>query len=101
MADYENETPEKFQGENFILIRELEAYSANNQNKYVKISGYIKKIFDDEKMIYLSCPQCRKKILASDNKKWRCEHCNKEFLNNIPTYMLSAVVSDLTGNVII
>ena len=32
-------------------------------NKLFVISGYVKLIFNDEKMIYLSCPDCRKKVI--------------------------------------
>lgn len=37
--------------------------SSSNQTRFFKISGYIKKIFNDDKILYLSCPDCRKKVM--------------------------------------
>ena len=51
-------------------------------------------------MFYLSCPDCRKKV-TEHGDKWRCENCNKVYPTNIPTYMLSAVISDSTGSILV
>ena len=57
-------------------------------------------IFNDEKIMYLSCPDCRKKVVEEDGH-WRCENCDKLHATNLPTYMLSAVISDVSGNVMV
>jgi len=57
-------------------------------------------IFNDEKILYLSCPDCRKKVISEDDY-WRCEHCDKTHETNLPTYMLSALISDVSGNVLV
>jgi replication factor A1 len=55
---------------------------------------------NDEKMYYLSCPDCRKKVI-DEGTGWRCENCNKVQATNIPTYMLSAKISDPSGSVFV
>jgi replication factor A1 len=90
------------------LIEELLEEQKKNSNgsslpsatKFFKISGYIKIIFNDDKILYLSCPDCRKKVIPEDDL-WRCENCNKLHENNLPTYMLSALISDVSGNVMV
>ena len=57
-------------------------------------------IFNDEKILYLSCPDCRKKVIEEDGH-WRCETCDKLHSTNLPTYMLSALISDVSGNVMV
>jgi hypothetical protein len=46
----------------------------NSQTRFYKISGYVKMIFNDEKILYLSCPDCRKKVVE-ELGRWKCEHC--------------------------
>ena len=70
-------------------------------SKFCKISGYVKKIFCDERMIYLSCPVCRKKVFEESTNKWKCETCNKVHDSNIPTYMFTAIIADLTGDMFV
>ena len=50
-------------------------------------------------MIYLSCPVCRKKVIEDKPGFWRCESCNKTHNTNIPTYMISAVFADVSGQI--
>ena len=54
----------------------------------------------DDKMIYNACPDCRKKVqdMAAG---YSCEHCNKVHTTMVPTYMMSAKVSDLSGSLFI
>jgi len=73
---------------------------APSQTKLYKISGFVRTIFNDDKIMYLSCPGCRKKVIE-DLGKWRCEHCAKTFEYNVPTYMLSAVINDVSGSVLV
>lgn len=70
------------------------------QTRFYKISGFVKMIFNDEKILYLSCPDCRKKVIEEDGH-WRCETCDKLHSTNLPTYMLSALISDVSGNVMV
>lgn len=74
--------------------------ASKNQTKFYKISGFVKMIFNDEKILYLSCPDCRKKVIEEDGN-WRCENCDKLHETNLPTYMLSALISDVSGNVMV
>ena len=51
--------------------------------------------------MYLSCPDCRKKVIEESDNKWKCEHCSKVHDSNLPTYMLSALISDVSGSVMV
>ena len=64
--------------------------------KFFKLSGYISSI-SDEKCFYLACPDCKKKVVENSTM-YRCESCNKSYMLSVPTYMISAKFSDLTGN---
>ena len=57
-------------------------------------------IFNDEKILYLSCPDCRKKVVE-EMGRWKCEHCQKTHAKNLPTYMLSALVADVSANLLV
>ena len=57
-------------------------------------------IFNDDKILYLSCPECRKKVMQ-EGRGWKCENCDKVHDTNLPTYMLSALISDVSGNVMV
>ncbi len=96
--------------DNFKLCDELieevsflrHSFSSNqNLTKFYKISGFVKLIFNDDKIMYLSCPDCRKKVIEESDNKWKCEHCSKVHESNLPTYMLSALISDVSGSVMV
>lgn len=50
-------------------------------------------------MIYLSCPKCRKKVIEDAPGLWRCENCCMTHDKNVPTYMISAVIADVSGQI--
>ena len=52
---------------------------------------------NDERMYYLGCPECRKKV-TEEVAGYRCENCNKVQTQCVPTYMLNAKMSDLSGS---
>ena len=74
--------------------------ASKSHTRFYKISGYVKMIFNDDKILYLSCPECRKKVIEEDGH-WRCENCDKLYSHNVPTYMLSALISDVSGNLMV
>ena len=53
--------------------------------------------------MYLGCPDCRRKVFEEpgQNKTWRCETCMKTFKHFIPTYMISAIIHDSSGDIIV
>ena len=67
-------------------------------SKFFKLSGYISRLTNDDKVYYLACPDCRKKVIEQ-TEGWRCESCDKVKPTMVPTYMLQGRVSDLLGNV--
>jgi Zn-finger protein len=32
---------------------------------------------------------------------WKCENCNKTHKQNLPTYMLSALINDVSGSIMV
>lgn len=69
-------------------------------SKFFKISGYVSTIITDDKMVYQSCPDCRRKVV-DDMAGFRCENCNKVHTSSVPTYMLTAKLSDVSGSLFI
>jgi hypothetical protein len=67
--------------------------SEPNKAKFFKVSCFIQNIKDDDKMFYLACPDCKKKV-TEEPVGFRCEHCAKVYNSCDPTYMLSAKVAD-------
>ena len=89
-----------------MLIKELEneAYTMDqNASKFCKISGFTKVIFNEEKLVYLGCPDCRRKVMDEPGQKdvWKCETCMKSHKHVVPTYMISAIIHDTSGDVIV
>jgi len=50
--------------------------------------------------MYDACPVCRKKV-QDEPAGYRCENCNKIHSTRVPTYMLTAKISDLSGSIYI
>jgi replication factor A1 len=91
--------------DNFKLCEELinsvrDLNTSSTFTKFYKISGFVKTIFNDDKIMYLSCPDCRKKVIEEAGA-WKCEHCSKTHSTNLPTYMLSALINDVSGSVMV
>ncbi len=55
--------------------------------KFFKLSGYISRLTNDDKVFYLACPDCRKKVQEC-TEGWSCESCGKVKATMVPTYML-------------
>ena len=51
-------------------------------------------------MFYLACQVCKRKVFQMVDQ-YRCENCDKLHETNLPTYMLSALISDVSGNVMV
>lgn len=71
-----------------------------SKSKFYKISGFVQRVLTDDKMMYNACPDCRKKV-QDEPAGYRCENCNKIHTNMVPTYMLTAKISDLSGSIYI
>ncbi|NHK32013.1 MAG: DUF2240 family protein [Asgard group archaeon] len=64
------------------------------ENKFSEIRGSIVKIYEGN-MFYLSCPQCRKKVVETDDNQWHCsEHGTVE---SEKTIFISLALDDGTG----
>lgn len=68
--------------------------------KFFKLSGYVSHIITDDKVFYLGCPDCRRKVIE-EIAGFKCESCNKVQSTCIPTYMMSAKVTDVSGSMFI
>ena len=49
------------------------------KSKFYKISGHVSKMVGEtDKMYYLSCPECKRKVIE-EPVGFRCDHCDKTF----------------------
>ena len=72
----------------------------NTHNGYFIVSGYVSFIKSDDKMMYMACPDCSKKVEETD-KGIECKHCNKFFEDAVPTYMLTCKFADTSDEIFI
>jgi replication factor A1 len=70
------------------------------KTKFYKISGFVQRVIVDEKMVYNACSVCRKKVL-DEPAGYRCENCDKVYQSMVPTYTITAKISDLSGSIYI
>ena len=65
--------------------------------KFFYVTGFISFLKNDDKTFYLACPEeaCRKKV-SEESVGWRCENCNKTFDSCVPTYVVTAKISDVS-----
>jgi len=64
------------------------------------LNGYVSRIKNDDKIFYPACKteNCRRKVVE-DSNGYRCEHCGKTYSDYIPTYMITAMISDFTESI--
>lgn len=55
---------------------EQSGYNMSNQSRFFKINGYATKMMNDERMVYMACPDCKKKV-TDEAAGYRCETCGK------------------------
>jgi len=69
----------------------------NAKPKYFKVFGSLQRIMSDRPLYYLSCPECKKKVME-DRDVVKCENCNKVFNEPNCSYNFTVRISDsLTG----
>jgi replication factor A1 len=64
------------------------------------INGQLNSIKNDDRMFYLACPKCCKKV-TEENGSCYCENCAQAYPKANPTYMITAKVSDPTENIFV
>ena len=74
---------------------EFTAQLEHKQSDIFSMTGYVAYVRNDDKSYYLACPQesCKRKVVE-EATGWRCESCNRTYASCVPTYMLSARISD-------
>lgn len=80
------------------ILKETDYAHDTDKTYFFFLNGYIRYIKNDEKLFYLACTQCKRKVLE-DMHGYRCEHCSKTFASVNPTYMIKARVSDFTDSI--
>ncbi|CAB3221836.1 unnamed protein product [Arctia plantaginis] len=85
----------------WITFSEAEARQLGSGDKgdYFSLLGVLTYTFSDN-AVYKACPQeqCNKKLVDLENGLFRCEKCNREYPNYKYRILLSANVSDPTGD---
>ena len=51
-------------------------------------------------MMYWRCPVCEKRLIEKPTE-WYCPTCDKMIFSGVPTYMILARCSDLSGSIYI
>jgi len=71
-----------------------------DQYHFFFLNGYVSRIKNDDRIFYPACmsENCRRKV-TEDSAGFRCEHCGKQFLTYLPTYMITAKISDFTESI--
>jgi hypothetical protein len=70
-------------------------YDDSGKPKFFKVSGYLLRLANDERLYYLGCPDCNRKV-HEDQVGYKCEHCDKVFMTCKEIYMFSAKMGDLS-----
>ncbi|CAD0201397.1 unnamed protein product [Chrysodeixis includens] len=78
---------------------EARQLGAGDKGDYYSLLGVLTFTFADN-AVYKACPQeqCNKKLVDQENGLYRCEKCNREYPNYKYRLLLSANVSDPTGD---
>ena len=82
--------------DNLILIEEMQSFAEKDRSIldgkpfYCKVIGELQWIFVAEDpftrpMFYLACKECRKKVFDVGSG-YRCENCEKQFEDAVPTF---------------
>ena len=74
--------------------------SGNSGTKFYKLQGFVNKVQNEDKCFYLACPDCKKKVL-DDPFGYRCENCQKTVSSANASYILTAKISDFSGNLFV
>jgi replication factor A1 len=91
---------------NLNLISEINeaVQQENDVDKYhfYFLNGYVSRIKNDDRIYYSACmsENCRRKVVQ-EGHGYRCEFCDKQFINYRPTYMITAKISDSTDSVFV
>lgn len=78
---------------------ESKQLGSGDKGDYYSLLGVLTFLFTDN-AIYKACPQeqCNKKLVDQENGLFRCEKCNREYPNFKYRILLTANVSDCTGD---
>lgn len=78
----------------------LQEANDTDQYHFFFLNGYISRIKNDERIFYPACKSenCRRKVVE-DQTGFRCESCNKTFMDYNPTYMITALISDFSESI--
>ncbi|MFH1721365.1 MAG: OB-fold nucleic acid binding domain-containing protein [Candidatus Altiarchaeota archaeon] len=78
------------------LVREKDVASLENNDRDVRITGEIVDFDEERSPLYMTCPNCKKKV-QSNGPEAICEICGD--IDPTPNLILSMVFEDSTGNI--
>ena len=82
----------------YLPIMEYNGYECKQKDFKFHLNGYLSRIKYDESPFYKACPVCKRKILES-YKGFECRFCMKYYDNWVPSYSLSANISDQSDTI--
>mmetsp|Transcript_12810 Transcript_12810/g.19843 ORF Transcript_12810/g.19843 Transcript_12810/m.19843 type:complete len:687 (-) Transcript_12810:51-2111(-) len=86
---------------NLNLISEVEALSREqsdfDQAQFFFLNGTVQRV-NEKSIFYPACKteRCNRKVIEEFGN-YKCEHCNMQFSDFVPTYFLTAQVADFSG----
>lgn len=79
------------------LVSKKNIIDLENRDKYIKIKGAIVDIDENKRLIYMTCPNCGKRI-QNPGLGYFCENCNED-VDPVLNLVLSFIVEDTTGSI--
>eukprot|EP00347_Sterkiella_histriomuscorum_P004608 403359819 len=84
-----------------LNLNEPEQNSYAKSNKFFTINCNIAYIRNDDKVLYLACPEetCNRKVIEEQPNVYKCEFCNRTYDRCVPTYMLMVKLQDQSDSI--
>lgn len=79
------------------MIKEKDIIDLENMDRYVKIKGGIVGVDEDRRVLYMTCPECGRKV-NNMGTGWFCESCNDN-VEPSPNLVVSLTLEDDTGSI--
>ncbi|RLI88944.1 MAG: hypothetical protein DRO65_04520 [Candidatus Altiarchaeales archaeon] len=79
------------------ILKEKKISELELRDRYVKLRGKIVDIDDSKRLIYMTCPNCGRRVF-NIGVGWFCESCNEE-VDPEPSLMVSLTLEDDTGSI--
>jgi len=89
--------------QNMLDTSEDQDLQSGAKSAYFTVNCFIQWVFTNEnspdrQMFYMGCKACKKKVFDVEDG-YRCEKCNKNYDEAVPTYNFTVKVTDNTDSI--